>query len=202
MYLLPYTAVSVQIFTAILSLFYLKKITPFFYVFCFTLSLTAIIEVLGQYFILTNRSSHGLYYSYTFCFFNLITTYYTLTMGKKSKLKLIISAIIFNSTFLSVFFLNKSYFIIVIVGSLNVSFYAFLYLQQLLISDEIINYKKLFLFWLSLGLLVFYLPAIPFFSFIGHMQNRKLTFLLNILTILMNVFIIYGILICKKEKKY
>ena len=78
--------------------------------------------------------------------------------------------------------------------------FSFFYLRQLLLSNEILNYKKLLPFWVSVGFLVFYLPAIPFFTLWEYMKDRDLFFILKILIILMNLFIIYGLLWSKKEE--
>ncbi|MFT0156446.1 hypothetical protein VBY68_07435 [Tenacibaculum ascidiaceicola] len=69
-------------------------------------------------------------------------------------------------------------------------------------SNEILNYKKLLPFWVSVGLLVFHLPAIPFFSFWNYMKNKDLFPILHSLIILMNIIISFGLLWSNKKEEY
>ncbi|MEQ3498754.1 hypothetical protein ABMY20_03230 [Tenacibaculum sp. SSH1-16] len=89
-----------------------------------------------------------------------------------------------------------------IVGSLNVGVMVFLFLRELLLSNEIVNYKKLLPFWVSVGFLVFHLPAIPFFSFWSYMKNRDLLPILYSLIVLMNIIISFGLLWSSRRVEY
>ncbi len=79
---------------------------------------------------------------------------------------------------------------------------VFLFLRELLLSNEIVNYKKLLPFWVSVGFLVFHLPAIPFFSFWSYMKNRDLLPILYSLIVLMNIIISFGLLWSSRRVEY
>lgn len=100
-----------------------------------------------------------------------------------------------------VFFKKEYFFVMIILGSLNIAILLFLYLRSLLLSDKILNYRRLLPFWVSVGFLVFYLPSIPFFSLLKYMKDRGLFFILNVLIILKSLFIIYGLICSNKEEK-
>ena len=79
--------------------------------------------------------------------------------------------------FNTVFYFPK----MVTLGCLNTSVFVFLYLRELLMSNKILNYKKHLPFWISIGFLIFYLPAIPFFTMQEYMVGRNLFFIISIL---------------------
>ncbi len=200
MNILPTSVLIIQALTAILMIFYFKKYQSlFFYSVSAIVVLSACVELLGFYFIQLKISSHYIYFFYTLVVFNLIALAYSYLL-QINKLLIYIPAILFNAVFVYGYFKGVSYFNSIIVGAINTSFYIFLYLRQLLISDEIIIYKKLLPFWISIGFLAFYLPSIPFFVLRNFMIDRGLFFILNILTILMNLLIIYGLIWSNKEK--
>ena len=135
--------------------------------------------------------------------FNLIALVYKQLIKDKRWIKMILLL----STLLSVscvyiYFKYHLFTHIVVFGCLNTSLFSFLYLRELLMSDKIINYKKHLPFWVSVGFLVFYLPSIPFFIRMPFMEGRDLFFLIELLIIVMNLFIIYGLIWSKKEAKY
>ncbi|RBW55285.1 hypothetical protein DS884_16790 [Tenacibaculum sp. E3R01] len=194
----------IQVTAALLSLFYLHKFKSDFYkVLVIILCLTAFIELLGFNNVKIGKSGENLYLLYGFLLFNLIPYLYlkVLKIRKKNLLIIILSAT-FNILMLFVLYGSISLNYLIILGSINSSIYVFQYLRELLMSDKILNYKKLLSFWVSVGFLVFYLPSIPFFSMLNYMHTRGLFFVLYILIILMNTFIIYGLLCSKKEEKF
>ncbi|MFD0992483.1 hypothetical protein [Tenacibaculum geojense] len=200
MNILPTSVLIIQALTAILMIFYFKKYQSlFFYSVSAIVVLSACVELLGFYFIQLKISSHYIYFFYTLVVFNLIALAYSYLL-QVNKLLIYIPVILFNAVFVYGYFKGVSYFNSIIVGAINTSFYIFLYLRQLLISDEIIIYKKLLPFWISIGFLAFYLPSIPFFVLRNFMIDRGLFFILNILTILMNLLIMYGLIWSNKEK--
>lgn len=193
-----------QCFSAVLSLLVMGKFKTFSYkVLSFILCLTAIVELLGFYNITINKSGLNLYVFYGFFLFNLISLFYKRVLDFKVRKKILLALmILFNIsvilTFLNIISLNY----LIMTGSIIASIYSFLYLRKLLISDNIIVYSKVLPFWISVGFLVFYLPAIPFFSLLKYMTSRGLFFILDVLIIIMNLIIIYGLITCSKEEKY
>ncbi len=200
---IPMISLSAQILSALTSLILIKKYkSTFFYLLVLILCLSATVEVLGVYFKEIKRPSQLLYLCYTFFIFNLIYFLYNEIIVKKIKYVLVFPIICFNILFIVLYVYKLSYFKALIFGFIITSFYILLYLRQLLLSDEIINYKKLLPFWVSVGFLVCYLPSVPFFTFINYMQNRGLFFIIYILVTLMNLFIVYGLICSSKEEKY
>ena len=200
---IPIISLSAQILSALTSLALIKKYKfTFFYLLVSILCLSATVEVLGVYFKEIKQPSQLLYSVYTFLIFNLIFFLYNQIIVKKTKYILVIPIICFNILFIFLYIYKLSYFKALIFGFIITSFYILLYLRQLLLSDEIINYKRLLPFWVSVGFLVCYLPSVPFFTFIDYMQNRGLFFIIYILVTLMHFFIIYGLLCSSKEEKY
>ena len=195
-------AIISQFAAALFGVFFFKRNNRSVFVLTLItmLIINVLVEATGLYFLSIEKSSYFLYVVYTFFNFNLIN----FNLGSIIKLKRKLSSfflVFFNLGFFlfpfEELFVNQT-----VIGSLGTSVLAFMYLRQLLISDEILNYKKLLPFWVSVGFLIFYLPSIPFFSLFKYMYNRDLFFILKYLIILMNLFIIYGLITCNKEEKY
>lgn len=172
-------------------LFYLRLILVF----------TASVELIG--FVLRNEGLNPfyIYFVFTGVVFVLITLmYYGVIFFRKKLIILKTLSFFLIAVWIVTFFYPVIFPNLIIFGSFNTSLFSFLYLRQLLLSNEIMNYKKLLPFWVSVGFLIFYLPSIPFFTLLDYMKNRGLFFILHLLIILMNLFIIYGLLCSKKEK--
>lgn len=200
--IIPYFILALQIIAALLGFLYLKKVKSTFALFlAMVLGLTATVEVFGLYLLKTKQSSHILYLCYIFLNFNLIGLLYNSIIKQKINYGFLVLGLLFNLSFF-LFPLKQSFFTFMIIGSINTSIYCFLYLRQLLVSDDIISYKKLLPFWVSVGFLVFYLPSIPFFYLFNEMRNREFFFITKVLAVIMNLFLIYGLLCSSKEEKY
>ena len=193
-----------QFLTALLSCFLLrKKKTLFFKILTLFLVVTFFIEFLGWYLSSIEKPNFRVYHFYTiFEYFGIFVLYRVLL--KERKYLKISYILLFIFTVLSVltFFDRKYLHYTGIIGSFNVGVLVFLYLRELLLSNEILNYKKLLPFWVSVGLLVFHLPAIPFFSFWNYMKNKDLFPILHSLIILMNIIISFGLLWSNKKEEY
>mgnify|MGYP000722374305 CR=1 FL=1 len=196
-----------QILVAILSVVFIKKYkSPFYLFLCLFLIVAVFTEIMGTF--NTNRYRMGkstfnhLPFA-AFLQFNLLALMYTKLIKDKRLIKLILGLSVLLSVFcILIYFKYHLFNYLIIFGCINTSFFALLYLRSLLVSDKILNYKKHFPFWISIGLLVFYIPSIPFFIKMPFMDDRSLFFLLELLIIFMNLFIIYGLLCSKKEVKY
>ena len=87
-----------------------------------------------------------------------------------------------------------------IIGSILVSIAVFLFLRDFLNSDKILNYWKTLSFWISFGLLIYYLGTIPFTSIMNFISNITLESKLllikiqYLLTTLMYTCFIFGAL--------
>lgn len=193
-----------QILVALLSIIFLIiKKTRFLKILTLFLVVTSLVELVGAYYTQIMKPSFFIYHYYTF--FEYVIIYFLFEGLVKDKKRLNISRILLLTFVImwGMIYYDKTYlFYSMIVGSFNVGVLAFLYLRELLLSNEIINYKKLLPFWVSVGLLVFHLPAIPFFSFFSYMKNRNLFPILHSLILLMNIIISFGLLWSNKKAEY
>ena len=77
-----------------------------------------------------------------------------------------------------------------------------LYFAELLDSEKILNYKKILIFWVSVGFLLFYLTSVPFFTLLllNMFDTRAMFPIIYYLTVILHLFLIYGLLACRKKK--
>lgn len=193
-----------QLLVALLSCFFLvNRRTTFMKLLTLFLVVTFFVELIGLYLSLVKKPNFWIYYFHTFfeCF--IIFFLYRNLLKERKYLKISYLLLSFFIVFWVAAFFDKNYIHYTgIVGSLNVGVMVFLFLRELLLSNEIVNYKKLLPFWVSVGFLVFHLPAIPFFSFWSYMKNRDLLPILYSLIVLMNVIISFGLLWSNKKVEY
>ncbi len=181
--------------------FYKKTKTKFVFYLMTLLWIIVVVEGIGIYCKIIKKEAGLVYHVYSFFEYNLIALMYLSILKKKSSISIIKVMVLFFNVLYFLTYVNVDYQIYVTpVGSLFVSVYCVLYLIELLQSDKILNYKKEFPFWVTVGFLVFYLPSIPFFMLLKSMQNRGLFFILSILVVFMNLLIAYGLL-CSREEK-
>lgn len=194
-----------QLISAVLSVFFLfKKKTLLLKLLSLFLVITFLVEYIGAYYLVVKKNSFWIYYFYTFFeFFMLFVIYKVLIISEKS-LKLCKSVLVFFAVLWLVVFYDKTFFYYsIIVGAFMVGLLVFFYLKELLLSNSVVDYKNLFPFWLSVALLVFHLPSIPFFGLISTMKGRSLFPILTSLIILMNIIISFGLIWGnKKEESY
>lgn len=93
-----------------------------------------------------------------------------------------------------------------ILGSFLVTGAVFLFFKDFINSDRILNFKKSLPFWISVGLLVYYLGSIPgtlTLNAIKHLKRANLTFIINItpfLSLIMYCIFIFGALWSQKKE--
>lgn len=197
-------SLSFQVVTLSLALYKFKNFKA-----KFILPVTAIffLSVVTEFFGLLRLgkliNGINVHYLYTGLLFNVIYLFYARTVESIVSLKIMkVLTIVFSILWLYAYFDSRFFHSIIILGSCNTVIYAFIYLKELLMSDRIVNFKKMLPFWVSVAFLVFYLPSIPFFSMLNYMKTRGLFFVLYILIILRELILIYGLLCSKKEKKF
>ncbi|CAM1334645.1 hypothetical protein [Tenacibaculum aestuariivivum] len=204
MSLMSFLVMLLQAITAITAiLLYGKFKNRFFLTLRLILVVNVLVELVGAYYKYIEKNAFTIYIIYSGIVFTLITLMYLQIIKDifwRKYLKLITFCFILFCFFAFLTKINFTY--VVVFGALITVFGAFLYLKELLVSDKILNYKKMLPFWVTVGFLVFYLPSIPFFTLLKHMTDRGLFFILNALVILMNIFILYGLLCSKKEEMY
>lgn len=193
-----------QLLVALLSCFFLvNRRTTFMKLLTLFLVVTFFVELIGLYLSLVKKPNFWIYYFHAFfeCF--IIFFLYRNLLKERKYLKISYLLLSFFIVFWVAAFFDKNYIHYTgIVGSLNVGVMVFLFLRELLLSNEIVNYKKLLPFWVSVGFLVFHLPAIPFFSFWSYMKNRDLLPILYSLIVLMNIIISFGLLWSSRRVEY
>ncbi len=196
--------VAIQAISLLTSLFfYYKTRLPSVFILSVILLLSLTIECIGLYLMITREPSFIFHFIYVLLNFLTIIYFYWRLINDNLWFKLIKGfSLVFIVFWFYTFFNSNLITYSFILESLIIAVSVLFYLRQILLSDKILNYKKLLPFWVSVGFLVFYLPSIPFLSLLNYMQDRGLFFILNILIILMNVFIIYGLICSNKEEKY
>ncbi len=163
---------------------------------------TVIVEFIGAYINknATSFSTNYLYHVYSFFEYNLIALMYLSIIKDKIVVTVIkLLMIVFNLFYIISCFFIEIQLYVVPIGSFMVATFLVFYFSELLKSNKILNYKKEVSFWVTVGFFIFYLPSIPFFSMLGYMKDRGLFFVLRILVILMNLFVLYGLL-CSRKK--
>lgn len=191
-----------QVIAFVISLFfYIKYKTNFLILLTLLLFATVVVEGIGAYSLYINKPSYSYHYFYVIVEFLLISLiYFKLLKNKRLKMLFIILTVSFLFFWIAVDYNKKLYQYLVICEGAIISTYVFLYLRELLMSNKILNYKKLLPFWVSVGFLVFYLPSIPFFALLKHMKDRELFYIIGILIILMNLVIITGLIWSRKDE--
>lgn len=191
--------------SALIVLFLYNKNKSFFFKkLSFLLVSTFLIECLGLYMSSIKERNFIVYHWYTLFEFFIIFIMFRALIREKTYL--VVSKALLLGLFvfwIFTFFEPKHLFTMRLIGSFNVAFLVFLYLRELLLSNELINYKKLLPFWVSVGFIVFYLPSIPYFSFWNFMKDKSLTPILYVLIILMNLIVSFGLIWSyRKEESY
>jgi len=194
--------ILLQTIATILSLLFLiKDKSSFLKLLSILLLITVSIEFIGLYLMKNEKPSIYYYHFLSLIEFPIIFLMYERFIAVKKVL--IFPKIILIITFLFwvlTFFKFMFYELTIISGSLSVSILIILYLRELLMSDKILNYRKLLPFWVAVGFLLFYLSSIPFFSLQDYMKDRGLFSVLFVLIIIKCLFIIFGLITCNKRE--
>jgi len=168
---MPSLSTYIVCLAAIIGLFYYKKFknTKYIY-FIYYLVFTFIIELLGylfgHVFLIYNIFIYNIYTLITFLFYFI---FYKSVYKKRNNKKLmnkfilvyllfiIVDLIVFKPDFFNDLFINDFVF-----GSVLLLITLILFLFEI-ISDKMIifNFRKAFIFWVSIGVLLFYIGIIP-----------------------------------------
>ena len=193
----------IEILSIILSLRYFPKFKKTYYYFFIAFLVFAVLfETLGM--LLKGTNNYWIYNIYTFFeFSSLIGIYYFLNTNIKSKKIIIFLSIIYYI----IYFISFKYVVLqkytVIILPFFVVPFMFLYLQKLLNSSKIMNYKKVLPFWLTVGFLIYYLASVPFFSlqYLFGLYDRLLFTLLSAVVIIMHLIFIVSLIWIKPIQK-
>jgi hypothetical protein len=137
--------------------------------------------------------------------FNLILLHFRIISKEKITNKVVsLILVLFNISFIfSTIILGEGNLyefngIISAVGALLTSVVLVLYLREFLLSDELLNYSKNINFWITVGLLFYYLGTMPLMGAFNIINETGvflgLYVIQSILTITMHFFFIFGIL--------
>lgn len=196
--------IYLEAISIILSLLFFKNYkSKFYYFFIAYLVFAVLFETLGT--ITHGTNNYWIYNIYTFFeFSSVVGIYYNLIEEYKSrKLIIILSIIFYVIYFISFIYVVLQDYTVIILPFFVVPF-MFLYLQKLLNSSKIINYKQVLPFWITVALLIYYLASVPFFSlqYLFGLQNRLLFTLLSLIVILMHLIFIVSLIWSKPAQKY
>jgi len=145
--------------------------------------------------------------------FNLLFLFFLKLVTRKSSLKVIKTCfVIFNLMyFLSIFYYGISNIYSIyntmaaLLGAALIGSICIIYLREFLLSNKVINYKKDATFWVTIGLLIYYIGGMPFTAIINHMKDIPevidLFLIMNGLTIFMHLCFIIGFIWSWKEAK-
>ncbi|WP_438710368.1 hypothetical protein ACSTS3_15305 [Aquimarina muelleri] len=210
---LVYFGILIELISAIIgSIFYYKYKTTFLKFFAFLLWYTALNEISGilirEYISKYNAIIYNIYYCINFTYLLLIYRHYINNIKYR---KLIFAFIliyyivlIINSffenyliEFQSVPYIMAATFIITSIS---------IYFVEILNTEKVLYVKKNLLFWISVGLLLFYIGNIPFRilrNYYEDLTDAKILVLLNvILAVIMNACYIIGFIWSDKKRQY
>lgn len=202
--LVKFIGIYLQYATFLVAVFLNKKYKNYaFYKFFVGYLFTILFfDILARYkFKLEN---HDLFNIYTFFEFNSFAFIYYHLITETKRLQLVKMVILtFNAIYLLSFFVAFLEMTTIPLEGVANSILIILYFSELLNSDKILNYKKLFPFWMSVGFLLFYLTSIPFFTLLSlNMFDNRLMFpIIYYLTIVFHLVLNYGLITCNKINK-
>lgn len=164
---------TVEIVACITGIIYWRKIknTVFKYFWVYLL-LIVVAECIGRYFQTHNMLAvNKAYYSYfiipsEFIFFFWL--FYKCSNNIKRRLPIVFVGIYLLAWLIDVFYLsNKSFWFYSFsytIGNLLLLILILRFFKKLTLSDEILYFKQNVLFWISFGLLLFYLGTFPYYG--------------------------------------
>lgn len=204
-----YAVLIIQVIAAVIAILTYSKYnkTPLRF-FPIILIYTALNEIIGglQIFASNNVLIYNIYNIISFLFFQYIFWHYV----KKNRYRnwIIISMILYLLTcIINPFFQNfqfESQLLSYIVGACSLLFCIILYFIEILSTSQVLIINRELLFWISIGLLLFYSGYIPIKLtriFFEHESNLYLTLRIvhRSLIVIMNACFVIGFLWMKKK---
>ncbi|WP_132065776.1 hypothetical protein [Aquimarina spinulae] len=211
--LLMEIGVGLEALTAIVATIYYYKYknTHVLKYFIFLLWYVAINEIIGLYIRSENWDNVLLINIYNVINFTYILILYRSYLNEKKSKKI---ALILCITYLIIFIINgfyENYFIKFqsipyIIAAFAVIITISLYFREILNSEKVLNAKRNLLFWISVGLLIYFVGNIPFRilrNYYNELTDATILFLVNFtLTVIMNICFIIGFIWSKKKQQY
>jgi hypothetical protein len=173
----------------------------FYKYFILYILVIVIVDILSIYIFVTDTIT--LFNVYTFFEFNLFALIYYHLIKDKTRVTVLKTLVIsFNSIYLLSFYFDfYILYTIPLEGVVN-SIIIILFFIELLNSEEILNYKKLLSFWISVGFLIFYVTSVPFWSlyYSSIFETRAMFPIIYYLATVFQLIFIYGLITCKKTE--
>lgn len=194
---------TLEILVAFLAILYYKKHKNITYtIFLVYVLLVVIVEIAASFLNELKIANTTLFNIYTFFEINTVALlYYYLVKGNTGRNIIKIGTTIFNAFYLLSFvYITLSSFSLT-VGGIFVSFYMLIFLREFLNSDRIINFKKYLFFWVTASLLLYYMGSTPYQTILNTfgINNTGTSIIQIVITMLKNLFFIYGILWSNKK---
>ena len=199
--------------------FYVKKYiqTSYLY-FCLYLFFMLSLD-LTAYFVYDDgagRDNLHIYNLLTFLEFNMLFLFYK-QISKDALTKKVIKYV--SYLFNTIYIMSALYYayylsfwstynsVAAISGSILMAIVLFLFYREMLLSDKVLNFKKEHSFWITLGLLVYYLGTSPVTSLLNYLKEKSIITLDDFTVIqfcmvtFMQACFIFGILWSYKKAK-
>lgn len=149
-------------------------------------------------------NTNYIYNVYSLIEFNLLFLfYYEVSNDKTTRRAAGTSFVLFNLVCFIWYWsynFNFSYFnsFVIVVGAFLIATILFLSLREILLSDKIVNYKTDIIFWITTGLLLYYLGSIPLMAIYNFMEKGVVFFQIHniqfVVTIFLHSCVIIGVL--------
>ena len=205
--------VSFEVFTAIIgTVFYYKyRDEKILKLFIFLIWYVAINELVGLYLKLNgeiNAIIHNIYNLINFTFFLILYRYY-IDNYKHKKIIMFMGIVYVLAFIINGFYEN--YFteyqrFPYIIGGLSLVISVILYFIDLLNSEKVLKASKDLLFWISVGLLIYFVGNLPFRiirNYYSQLADATIILLVNItLTFILNICFIIGFICSHKKQPY
>lgn len=169
--ILSETLIVLQFFTAILALIYLPKLKESYWKwFVLYICVIFIVEAISRW----GLKNHTSYRAYLYDFFGVpmqFIFFYWLYAMKSLNLKILfwICITIYGVSFLPYFTLfakgNLVYSFSYTVGNILLMLLVFFELFKQIKSEKILQFRENMMFYINIGIMVFYIGTLPFFSF-------------------------------------
>lgn len=192
-----------EIVSLLLSILFIKTFKSKQYYFFISYLIFAIVaDFVGG--LITESSDAWIYNIYTFFeYLSVVGIYYFLNKKPSSKKIVFYLSIIFYSIYaISFIYTHLQRYTVIILHFFVVPF-LFLYFKELLNSNKITNYKKQLFFWITVGLLIYYLGTLPFItlSFIGILKNKILFTIPAIILVIMHLIFTVSLIWLRKVQR-
>ncbi|WP_146052846.1 hypothetical protein [Aquimarina sp. I32.4] len=202
--------VGLEVLTAIVATIYYNKYrnTHILKYIIFLIWYVALNEIIGLYIRSKNWDTALPMNIYNVVNFTFILILYRSYLNEKKSKKI---ALVFCIIYLIAFIINgfyENYYIKFqsipyIIAAFAVIITISLYFREILNSEEVLNAKRNLLFWISVGLLIYFVGNIPFRilrNYYIELTDATIYFLVNFtLTVILNICFIIGFIWSKKK---